>query len=651
VVAMTPVPGRMLRNAGTSGGPGGRQTASGRTPWARNLRTPLREFLRTETGGAVVLLAATLVALAWANVQASTYQTFWGMQVSVRVGDAGISQDLRQWVNGGLMTLFWFVVGLEARREFDVGELRDRRRLALPLVAGVGGMVVPVAIYLAVNVGRPSAHGWGAAMSTDTAFALGMLALVGRSFPARLRAWLLTVTVVDDLVALGVIATVYSKDVALPPLLAAVGIFGVILLVRAGRVRYGWVYALLGASAWVALHFSGVEPVVVGLALGLLTYAYPAPRGDLERATEVFRLFREQPTPELARSAWTGVRLALSPNERLQQLYHPWTSYVIVPLFALANAGIRISGDFLGRAYTSPVTLGILVGYLAGKPIGILGFSRLVTLLSRGRLRPPVGWAALTAGGTIAGVGFTVALLIATLAFSGGQLEEAKVGILSAALCASVVSWAVVRATALLPPRWRTRALLGTAELIVDLAAPVEPDRDHIRGPEDAPITVVEYGDFECPYCGQAEPVIRELLAGHGDVRYVWRHLPLSDVHAQAQLAAQAAEAAAEQGAFWEMHDLLFRHQDALQPRDLVRYAGELGLDVERFRDDLRRNTGAARVMEDVDSADLSGVSGTPTFFINGRRHHGAYDIATLSAAIETARKRAAASLGVGDGS
>jgi protein-disulfide isomerase len=200
----------------------------------------------------------------------------------------------------------------------------------------------------------------------------------------------------------------------------------------------------------------------------------------------------------------------------------------------------------------------------------------------------------------------------------------------------------VVRATALLPSRLRTRALLGTAESIVDLAAPVDPQRDHVRGPEDAPVTVVEYGDFECPYCGMAEPTIRELLAGRGDVRYVWRHLPLSDVHPEAQMAAEAAEAAAEQGAFWEMHDLLFRHQDALRPGELVRYAGELGLDVERFRDDLRRRTRAARVAEDVDSADLSGVSGTPTFFINGRRHYGAYDITTLTAAVTTARKRAA---------
>jgi len=389
-----------------------------------------------------------------------------------------------------------------------------------------------------------------------------------------------------------------------------------------------------------------VEPIVVGLAMGLLTYAYPAARSDLERATEVFRLFGEQPTPELARSAQTGVVTAISPNERLQLLYHRWTSYVIVPIFALANAGIVINEEFLTRAYTSPITLGILFGYIVGKPIGILGFSWLVTRLSRGRLRPPVGWAAVAGGGTIAGIGFTVALLVATLAFNGAQLEEAKLGVLSAALCASIATWVVFRATAVLPPRLRSRALLGTAQSIVDLAAPVDPDRDHIRGPQDAPITVVEYGDFECPYCGRAEPVIRELLAGHGDVRYVWRHLPLSDVHPQAQLAAEAAEAAAAQGAFWEMHDMLFEHQDALRTPDLVRYAADLGLDVERFRSDLRRHAGATSVAEDIDSADLSGVSGTPTFFINERRHYGAYDISTLSAAVVAARRRAAAAKG-----
>ena len=614
---------------------------SGRTAWARSVQTPLREFLRTETGGAAVLLCAAVAALAWVNVDASSYDSLWGTTLSIEIGGTGVSLELREWVNSGLMTFFFFVLGLEARREFDLGELRERRRFALPLLAGIGGMAVAVAIYLLFNAGRSSAHGWGVAMSTDTAFALGLLALVGPRFPDRLRAFMLTVVVVDDILALVVIALVYTDEVIVSALLVALGMFGVVLVAKALRVRVGLIYFALGAAIWVALLESGVEPIVVGLAMGLLAYAYPVARSDLERATERFREFREQPTPELARSVRIGLRSAVSPNERLQLLYHPWTSYLIVPLFALANAGIAIDGAFLERAFTSPITLGIVVGYVVGKPVGILGSTWLLTRLSRGRLRPPVGWAAVAGGGTIAGIGFTVALLVATLAFQRSELEEAKLGILSAALGAALLTWLLFRATALLPRRLRTRALLGTAEPLVDLYVDVDSERDHIRGPLEAPVTVVEYGDFECPYCGQAEPVVRELLREFGDVRYVWRHLPLNDVHPNTQLAAEASEAAADQGAFWEMHDLLLAHQDALRPSDLISYAEQLGLDVERFTNDLREQTGAPRVAEDVDSADLSGVSGTPTFFINGRRHYGAYDIGTLSAAVRAAGARA----------
>jgi Na+/H+ antiporter NhaA len=605
------------------------------------MQTPLRAFLRTETGGAAVLLTATIVALLWVNVDGSSYTSLWETQLSIELGGHGISLDLREWVNSGLMTFFFFVVGLEARREFDLGELRERRRFGLPLLAGIGGMAVAVAIYLLFNAGRSSAHGWGVAMSTDTAFALGLLALVGPRFPDRLRAFMLTVVVVDDILALVVIALVYTDEVTLSALLVALALFGVVLVLKALRVRVGLVYFALGAAIWVALLESGVDPIVVGLAMGLLAYAYPVARSDLERATERFREFREQPTPELARSVRIGLRSAVSPNERLQLLYHPWTSYLIVPLFALANAGIAIDGAFLERALTSPITLGIVFGYVVGKPVGIVGCAWLLTRLSRERLRPPVGWAAVAGGGTIAGIGFTVALLVATLAFEGSELEEAKLGILGAALGAALLTWLLFRATARLPRSLRIRALLGTAEPLVDLYIDVDPDRDHVRGPLDAPVTVVEYGDFECPYCGQAEPVVRELLRDFGDVRYVWRHLPLNDVHPNTQLAAEAAEAAADQGAFWEMHDLLLAHQDALRPNDLIGYAEQLGLDVVRFTSDLREHAGAPRVAEDVDSADLSGVSGTPTFFVNGRRHYGAYDIATLSAAVRAAGARA----------
>jgi len=613
---------------------------TGRTAWTRNLQTPLRAFLSTETGSAAVLLAAAVTALVWANVDVSSYERVWTTTLSIHVGGASLSQDLRGWINTGLMSFFFFVLGLEARREFDLGELRDRRRLTLPVVAGLGGMVVPILIYLALNAGHSSVHGWGTAMSTDTAFALGLLALVGSGFPGRLRAYLLTVSVVDDVAALVVIAVAYSGTISVTPLLVGIAIFGCILLVRAADIHFGPVYFLLGVCTWVAFFKSGVNPVVVGLMGGVIALAYPAQRSDLERATDVFRVFREQPTGELARSARAAVRSAVSPNERLQALWHPWSSYVIVPLFALANAGVHVSGGFLRTAYSSPVTLGILLGYVVGKPVGILFATWSAGKMSYGRLRPPVGWASVAGGGTIAGIGFTVSLLIASLAFHGVSLAEAKVGVLSAALAAAGLTWFLSTATRRLPRRTRIRALFGTADLIVDLAEPVDPERDHIRGPVDAPVTVLEYGDFECPYCGQAEPVIRELLRDLGDVAYVWRHLPLNDVHLNAQQAAEAAEAAAMQGAFWEMHDLLLERQNALGYEDLVGYAEQLGLDVDRFEEDFRTRDGARHVAEDVDSADLSGVSGTPTFFVNGLRHYGAYDIATLKAAVKAARAR-----------
>ncbi|HEX3335190.1 MAG TPA: thioredoxin domain-containing protein, partial [Jatrophihabitans sp.] len=290
--------------------------------------------------------------------------------------------------------------------------------------------------------------------------------------------------------------------------------------------------------------------------------------------------------------------------------------------------------------YTAPVTLGVLLGYVVGKPVAVIATSWAVTRLSRGRVRPPVGWAAVIGSGTISGIGFTVALLIATLAFRGDELNQAKLGALSAAVVASALTWSVYRITAQLPPARRARALLGDTRLIQDLIPEVDSERDHIRGPVTASITVIEFGDFECPYCGRAEHVVRDLLTDT-DVRYVWRHLPLPDVHPHAQLAAEAAEAAAAQGAFWPMHDLLLDHQDDLQPADLVRYAVELGLDPDRFRDDLKRHVHETRIAQDVESAELSGVSGTPTFFINGQRHHEAFDIQTLTAAVKTARAQA----------
>jgi Na+/H+ antiporter NhaA len=588
----------------------------------------------------VALLCAAVAALLWANSPwPSSYESVWTTDLSIRLGDAGISQDLREWVNQGLMTFFFLVLGLEAKRELDMGQLRERRRITIPWTAAAGGMALPVLIYLAFNAGGSGAQGWGAAMSTDTAFALGVLALVAPG-GTRLRVRLLTVAVFDDLMALLVIATVYTDDVSFVPLAIAVGLFGVLLVLRYAPITWrGQAAALTGVAIWVALFESGIDPVISGLAVGLVTSAYPPARTDLERVTELTRTFREQPTPQLARSAQLGVASAISANERLQFRLHPWTSFVIVPLFALANVGIELDGQLLGDALTSPVTLGILFGYVVGKPLGILGGVWLASRL--GRLRPALSWPTIAGGGAVAGIGFTISLLISSLAFEGQQLDEAKLGVLGAAVLSSLVAWTVFRVIARLPDPVRARQLIGTAEELVDLSDEVEADRDHIRGSKDAPVTLVEYGDYECPYCGQAEVVIRELLDSFGDdLRYVWRSLPLNDVHPHAQMAAEAAEAAAAQGAFWEMHDQLLDHQDALTPLDLGRYAEGLGLDGDRFWDELRDGVHAERVAEDVASADASGVAGTPTFFINGRRHEGAYDIEALTEALGKARAR-----------
>ena len=614
-----------------------------RTAWARNLAAPVRDFLSNETGSALVLLGAAVAALLWANSPWSdSYDSLWTTNLSIRLGHAGIALDLRHWVNEGLMTFFFLVVGLEAKRELDMGELRERDRLTLPVVAAAGGMVLPVVIYLAFNAGGPGAHGWGAAMSTDTAFALGVLALVAPG-GTRLRITLLTIAVVDDLVALLVIATVYTDRVSLLPLAVAVGLFGSLVALRYAPV--GWrreAAAVLGVALWVALFKSGIDPVISGLAVGLVTSAYSPVRGDLERVTELTRSFREQPTPELARSAQRGVASAISPNERLQYRLHPWTSFVIVPLFALANAGIHIDGKLLSDAVGSPITLGIFFGYVVGKPLGIAGATWLASRPRLGGLRRALSWPAIAGGATVAGIGFTVSLLISSLAFQGRQLDEAKLGVLAAAVVASLGAWVAFRVIRRLPASVRARQLTGTRDPLLDLSDEVDSERDHVRGSEDAPVTLVEYGDYQCSYCGQAEVVIRELLDSFGDdLRYVWRHLPLSDVHEHAQMAAEAAEAAEEQGAFWRLHDVLLKHQGDLDPRDLTRYARELELDVDRFWDGLRSRRHAARVAEDVATADASGVAGTPTFFINGRRHQGAYDVATLTAAVRAARQRA----------
>jgi Na+/H+ antiporter NhaA len=612
----------------------GPQSAARRTALLGQLSGPLRAFLGTEAASAGLLLAATVTALAWANSPLSeSYTALWHTTLSVSLGDAELALDLGHWVNDGLMALFFFVIGLEVRRELSIGELTQRRRVVVPLVAGTLGMVLPALLYLAVNPTGDAARGWGIVIGTDTAFLLGALSLVGPSCPTQLRVFLLTLTVFDDLVAVSVIGVAYSED--LRPGWAALAAACLVLMAQLGRWRVwrGAAYVAVALLLWFATLQSGLHPAIAGMAAGLLMAARTPERREVEGAARLARAFRQSPRADVGRSAQLGLQRAISVNERMLTVLHPWTSFVVVPVFALANAGVDLRGGMLGEALRSPVTWGVVLGLVGGKFAGVGVGALAAVRLRLGRLPQGVGEGQVLGGAALSGIGFTVSLLIAGLAFDDPRLREsATVGVLLAAVLAVALGWVVFAAAA----RFRGERTAGLPVLLSD---PVDPGRDHVRGPVDAPLTLVEYGDYECPFCGKATGVVRELAERFGDdLRYVFRHLPLEDVHPRAMLAACAAEAAAAQGRFWEMHDVLFRHQSALLPDDLHRYAAELGLDLDAFAAALDSDLVARRVREDVAGAEASGARGTPTFFVQGVRHTAPHDTETLARALEEAR-------------
>lgn len=600
----------------------------------QQLGRQLRDYLSAETGSAGLLLAAVVIALAWANSPLSDrYTSLWTADVTASVGDLVLSMDLRHWINDGLMFLFFLVVGIEVRRELVMGELTDRRTIAVPALAAVGGMVVPAAVYFAVGGGDQAPHAWGIVIATDTAFLLGALALVGASQSTPLRVFLLTLTIFDDVAAVTVIAVFYSEAIDGVALSLAAACVLVVVALGRRRVWRAGPYAVAGLALWLATLESGVHPTIGGMAMGLAISAYPPDREAVQRVAALTTAFGQSPMASLARSTQLVVAQAVSPNERIQVALHPWVSYGVVPLFALANGGVDLRGDVLSAAVASPLTWAVVVGLVIGKPLGIAGTTLVTVRLRVGRLPRAVTQAQVLGGAALSGIGFTVSLLIVELGIDSPELRaQAKVGVLMAAVVALLCGWLVFRVS-------------GVPRLPDVLDPPVDPARDHIRGPADAPLTLVEFADFECPFCGQVTGVVDELRRRFGDeLRYVFRHLPLTDIHEYAELAAEASEAAAAQGRFWEYHDLLFEHQDELEFEDLLGYAGVLGLDVERFARELELGVHAGRVLEDVVSAEASGARATPTFFVCGRRHVGPHDAATLSKALEACRARTAES-------
>ncbi len=586
----------------------------------------------------MLLVAATILALLWANSPFSdAYEALWDVGASLQIGGVGLEMDLGHWITDGLMAVFFFVIGLEVRRDLSVGELTDRRRVVLPVFAGIGGLVVPAMLYLLIAPGGEAAQGWGIVIGTDTAFLLGTLALVGPSISTQLRVFLLTLTVVDDIVAVTVIGVVYSDAIDVGAvLIAAAATAALVVLGRVGVWRT-WPYVLVALIVWLATISSGLHASIAGMVAGLLIPSFAPGRDAVEGAATHFRAFRQSPMAEVGRSAKDALVRAVPVNERMQLILHPWVSYVIVPVFALANAGVDLRGGLLTEALASPVTWAVVAGLVAGKFLGIGSFAFGGAKVGLGRLPQGVGPGQALGGAALSGIGFTVSLLIIGLAFETPELQDkATVGVLIALVIASALGWVVFRLAAVL--HGETAAGLPTV-----LSRSVDPGRDHIRGSVSAPLTLVEYADFECPFCARATGVAKEVREHFGqDLRYVMRHLTLPEVHPRAETAAAAVEAAAAQGQFWEMHDLLFAHQDQLELEDLAGYAGHLGLDVELFLRDVDEDLHAAHIREDVADAEASGARGTPTFFVGTQRHIGPFDAQSLIAELEASRRSGA---------
>ena len=414
-------------------------------PLARLVARPLREFLRVEAAGSVLLLIAAAVALIWANSPAaSSYDAFWHTSIGIDLGGYTLEDTLQHWVNDALMVIFFFVVGLEIKYELVSGDLRDPKTAALPIIAAIGGMVVPAGIYLAVTGFGDAGEGWGIPMATDIAFAIGVIGLLGRRIPSAARLFLLTLAIVDDIGAIIVIAVFYTAELHVTWLALAVGLLVLMIVLQKLRIWSFPVYIVIGVVLWFALFQSGVHATLAGVAIGLITPARALLKEDVARSYARSALADHHMDPdELGR-----MRFLLAESvpvvERLQSTLHPLSAYVALPVFALANAGVDLGG--FGEAVSSPVSLGIIAGLVLGKPLGIVLASFIAVRLGLGRLPDRTTWSMLVGLGSIAGIGFTVSLFIAGLSFPGNEAltEDAKVGILVASAIAALLGLAIL---------------------------------------------------------------------------------------------------------------------------------------------------------------------------------------------------------------
>lgn len=423
-----------------------RETFAGGDRWlARFVARPILSFVHREVAGSVLLLLATAIALIWANSPWSdTYFDFWHTHIDITIASYHIHPlDFRELVNDAFMVLFFFVVGLEIKRELVTGYLASARAAALPAIAAVGGMVVPALFYFMLNTSGEAAAGWGIPMATDIAFAVGVVALLGSRVPPMLKLFLLTLAIVDDIGAIAVIAIFYTGNLDLRWLVAAVALLFVVRTLTLMKVWAIGVYWVIGIVIWYCALESGVHATIAGVALGLLTPARPLVKR--ESAQQAVDDLPDDPNIEQVHQAAFVVQESVPMTERLEVMLHPFTAFLIVPIFALANAGVPLSGDAISDAAGSPVTWGVILGLVVAKPLGITLFTWVATLFGF-QLPQGMNWPQFVGMGFAAGIGFTVSIFITGLAFDdGGIIDLAKIGILVASACAAVAALILLR--------------------------------------------------------------------------------------------------------------------------------------------------------------------------------------------------------------
>lgn len=610
------------------------------------MATPIRilshswkRFRSSELSGAGLLVLATMAALAWANIGGDSYDNFWHTTFTIQFGHIALDLDLRHWLNDAGMALFFLLVSLEVKHDLVMGELHDRKQARLPLIAAAGGLVIPALLFLAINHSDSSAGAWGVVISTDTAFVLGLLAIFGSSIPGPLRAFLLTLAVADDVGALAVIAVVYTEQITIGPLVTALVLAIVVFAMQRWQTWRVGAYLAIGVLLWLAVYASGVHATIAGVVVGLLLPVYPPKRSLVQEADQLTQSFRRTPTVATGRAAAAGITRTISVNERLQRMLHSWVGLLIVPIFALANAGVRMNGEVFAQAAASTLFWGIIAGLVVGKFGGIVLSTATATRLGIGKLGPGLKHRHIAGGAMLTGIGFTISLFIVDLALQDPtQQAQARIGVLVASGAAGLIGMA---AFGVITAYDRAHAPARTR-----LVRPVEPAEDHLSGVSTAPLQLVEYGRFG----GVDDDLIVDIvddLRDHFDdeLVYVFRHNPLDEP--VAQQAAEAIEAVGDQAPqlFWRMRRELTKISvdSELDLHEIRRAAVTVGSNLARMEDSIRRGEFSNRVNRDVLDAETMHLIATPRFFINDVIYDGPTTRDSLRSALQSALDEAAA--------